>query len=142
MLSARSGLTAIGYTGVCGKGAGKRRLGWLRSTGHDSPGGTRPVFASRVSVSVLPGFGPNTLVNSLNPWRSYATEYPPRSVAISGSPSSVRSQPWSTCGRHATPTFGATLFQSVLYPDRPVSNCSKMGVCPPVEPGLKKLHEL
>jgi hypothetical protein len=80
----------------------------------DRPGGTRPVFASRDKLSVLPGFGPNTPVNCPKPWRSYATEYPARTVAHSGSPSSVRSQPLSTCGRQATPMFGETLFQSVL----------------------------
>src|SRR5262245_28473080 len=61
-------------------------------------------------------------------------------VACSGSPSSPRSQPLVTLGRHATPTFGAKLFQSVLYPLVPLVNCRNSGTTPPVARGSEKLH--
>src|SRR5688572_11927863 len=70
MSSPRPGLTAIGYVGLAGNDAGYRRCVSLSSTGQDSPGGTRPVFASRVRLSVLPGLGPKIPVNAPNPCRS------------------------------------------------------------------------
>jgi hypothetical protein len=72
--SARLGLGAIGKLGVSGKGALNSRLRSRRSTGQVSPAPTSPVASFRVRLRVLPGLGPKTSVNSLIPWRSYATE--------------------------------------------------------------------
>ena len=55
MLSARFARTAIGYVAVSGNDGRYSLSFWLKSTGHDSPGGTNPVSTSRLSVSVLPG---------------------------------------------------------------------------------------
>ncbi len=67
MLSCRLARTGIGYVGVCGNVPEYSRSVWLSSTGHDSPAGTSPVFAFRVTVSVLPGFGPKMPVKAPNP---------------------------------------------------------------------------
>src|SRR6476660_3830680 len=74
------------------------------------------------------------------PSRAYVIAYPPRSVAWSGSPRMGRSQPPWTFGRHATPTFGATLFQSVFQPRLPESNCTNVGALPPDAPGWNQRH--
>src|SRR5438105_4789393 len=96
-------------------GGGPVRAESRSRTGHDSPGRTsRPVVAVRFSVMLRPGLPAKTPVKSPIALRLYATAYPPRIVAWSGSPSSVRRSPFCTLGRHAAPTLGATLFQSVL----------------------------
>ena len=53
--------TVIGAVVLALVGAAIFGFLWLSSTGHDSPGGTRPVLASRVSDSWLPGFGPKRI---------------------------------------------------------------------------------
>src|SRR3990170_4107926 len=64
------------------------------------------------------------------PWRENVCEYPARSVACSGSPSRVRSQPLWTFGRHAILMLGATLFQSVSNPLVPRFNWMYSGTTP------------
>ena len=60
-LSARLAPTAIGYVGLVLKDEGYRRLVCERSTGHDSPAGTRvgvPVLAVRLSDTEAPRLFP------------------------------------------------------------------------------------
>src|SRR5437762_839124 len=66
-----------------------------------------PLVWFRLAPVVAPPLPVKTPDRSPKPLRSYAIEYPPRIVACSGSPSSVRANPCCAFGRHARPTFGA-----------------------------------
>src|SRR5438128_5606568 len=96
-------------------GGGPSRDVSRRSTGQVCPGRTsRPVVAFCVSVIVKPGLAAGTPRNVPIESRLYAIANPARTVACSGSPSTLRRNPDCTLGRHAAPTLGAKLFQSVL----------------------------
>src|SRR5262245_39402627 len=106
-----------GYDGRSGiPVGGPRRLLSLNSTGHVSPAFTSknvlPLLLLRFVLMLRPGFPLYVPVNAPSLGLLNPTENPPRIVACSGSPRIARSRPLRAIGRHATPTFGATLFQS------------------------------
>src|SRR5437762_939908 len=83
-LSARLAPMAMGYVGSSLNDEGNRRLVCESRMGQDSPAGTSvgvPVLASRRSDTDAPRLPPYRSVNRVSPWRSYASEYPVRSVA-------------------------------------------------------------
>src|SRR5262245_40089995 len=91
---------------------------------------------------VLPWLPPYKSVHTAMPWRSYESVYPPRSVAISGLPNSLRRKPLCTFGLQETPPEGPKLFQSVLYPSVPRLSWLNSGTFPPEAPGVNILHRL